>query len=224
MRKVSIKELIRFRGQSEKAKKKFATDIKFNQAKPKPDSRGGDYWTIAVSAIAKSYKLNDLQIISNKIKDFREKLPTTKNPGTVALYKSNLELLEKYRNFDFKNWIPKYKTSSVKNYKLVLNINDLPVESSPQHVYVFRTGDTKQVGATWLISRKEGYKIEEMGMFTDILYRYLKDQFGKGYMLDPRYCIAVDLVGNYSVNYLQLQNKEIPCLLTKTIDEIKTLM
>ncbi len=41
-------------------------------------------------------------------------------------------------------------------------------------------------------------------MFADILSRYLKNQYGKEYTLNPKYCIAVDLVGNYTVNYSQL--------------------
>jgi len=224
MKKLTIKKIIEFRGKTDKAKKKFATDLKANKAEPKPKS-GGDYWQIAVSAIAKAYKQKDLQIITDKIKEFEEKMPGVKHPATRIQYKANIELLNKYENFDFKKWTPNQKIRTEKNHKTVLTTRDLLVESAPQHVYSFgKKDDQNEIGGIWFIAKKDGYKIEEMGMFADILSRYLKSQYGKDYTLNPRYCIAVDLVGNYNVNYSQLQSGEVSPLLNKTIDEIKKLM
>lgn len=61
-------------------------------------------------------------------------------------------------------------------------------------------------------------------MYADMLARYLRNQYGKEYTPNPRWCLAVDVVNKYDVNYTQLQNAEIPFLLNKTIDEVKRLM
>jgi len=61
-------------------------------------------------------------------------------------------------------------------------------------------------------------------MFTDILYRYLKTNFGKEFGINLKYCIAVDVIENFAVSYDQIQNEEVPALLSETIDEIKKLI
>lgn len=221
MKKLTIKKLIEFRGKSERAKKNFANNLKLNKVTPKTES-GGDYWIIAVSAIAKAYKEKDLQIITKKIKETEEKLAATKNPGTKAQYSGNIDLMHKYENYDFKKWTPMGEISREKNHRALLTVRDLMVESSPQHVFSIAKDKRNEIGAIWFIAKKGGYKKEEMGMFTDILYHYLKSQYGKTYTLNPRYCIAVDLVSNYDISYSQLEKAEVPALLNRTIEEIKT--
>lgn len=223
MKKLTIKKLIEFKGKGDRAKKNFAIALKQNKPEPKTEG-GGDYWVSAISAITRAYKEKDTQIIKQKIKEIQEKLQSTKNSQVKAQYAKNIELLHKYENFDFKKWTPPGKTQLLKSHKAVLNIKELLVESSPNIVFSFGKDDLDQVGAIWFVAKKEGYKRDEMGMFSDILARYLRSQHGKKYTPNPKYCLAVDVVGNYHVNYSQLQNAEIPYLLNKTIDEIKRLM
>lgn len=223
MKKLTIKKLIEFKGKGERAKKNFATSIKQNKPEPKKDG-GGDYWISTVSAITRAYKEKNPEVISNKIKEIEEKLQTTKNSQVKSQYTKNIELLHKYENFDFKKWTPPGKTQFLKNHKAVLTIKEFLVETSPNVVFSFGKDDPDQVGAIWFVAKKEGYKKDEMGMFSDILARYLRNQHGKKYTPNPKYCLAVDIVGNYHITYSQLQNAEIPYLLNKTIDEIKRLM
>ncbi len=107
---------------------------------------------------------------------------------------------------------------------VAIHTRDLLIESAPQHVYSIGKDDQNEIGGIWFIAKKDGYKIEEMDLFADIPSRYLKSQYGKDYTLNPRYCIAVDLVGNYNINYSQLQSGEVFPLLNNTIDEINKLM
>ncbi len=222
MKKLTIKKLIEFKGKGDRAKKNFAAAIKLNKPETKSES-GGDYWISAVSAIARACKEKDQQIITEKIKEVGDKMEASKVPQTKARLKDNIDLLSKYQNFDFKKWAPAGKLQLLKSHKAVLTIKDLLVETSPNVVFSFGK-ENKEVGAIWLIAKKQGFKKEEMGMFTDILARYLRNQHGKKHTPNPRYCLAVDVVNKYDINYTQLQNAEIPYLLNKTIDELKRLM
>ncbi len=223
MKKLTIKKLIEFRDKQDKGKKNFATVIKQNRPEPKTEG-GGDYWISAVSAIARAYKERDPQLITLKIKELGEKIETTKNSQVKAQYRRNIEILRKYENFDFKKWAPPGKTQLLKNHKAVLTIKELSVETSPSVVFSFGKGKQDEVGAIWLVAKKQGFRKDEMGMFTDILARYLRNQYGKKYAPNPKYCLAVDVVSKYDISYSQLQNAEIPYLLNKTIDELKRLM
>lgn len=222
MKKLTIKKIIEFKGKGDSAKKNFAAAIKLNKPEPKSES-GGDYWISAVSAIARAYKEKDPQVITQKIKEVEDKLEASKIPQTNARLKDNIDLLGKYQNFDFRKWAPPGKLQLLKCHKAVLTIKELFVETLPNIVFSFGR-ENKEVGAIWLIAKKKGFKQEELGMFTDILARYLRSQHGKKHTPNPRYCLAVDVVNKYDVNYTQLQNAEIPYLLNKTIDEIKRLM
>jgi hypothetical protein len=224
MKKIIVNELVKFRSLGDIAKRNFANRVKLNQPKPKPDGNGGNYWTIAVSAIAKAYKENSRQIIKDKIDEFEEKLKKTKNAGTKAQFKSNIDILRTYENFDLKRWPPVGKIKFFRSYRIVLSIKDLQIEVGPSHVFWLTNGETKEVGAMWIVAKKNGYKMAELGIFTEALYRYLKTQYGKEYGLNPKYCLAVDVVSNYEVNYYQLATNQFPFLLSKTIDDIKKLM
>ena len=224
MKKLSIKKIIEFRSKSDRAKKNFATDVKLNKPKTQQDEAGGDYWITSVSAIAKAYRENNFQIIQDKIHELQDKFKATKHLSSRGMYKRNIDILRTFENFDFKRWLPDVKIKFLKNYRIVLPFKDLQFEVSPHHVFSFTKNQNEEVGAIWIIAKKDGYKKEELGMFTDALYRYLKNQFGKDYLLNSKYCIAADVVSNYDINYSQLEKAEVPFLLSKTIDDIKKFM
>ena len=224
MKKLSVKKIIEFRSKSDRAKKNFATDIKLNKPKPQQEEGGGDYWISSVSAIARAYRENSLQIIHEKIQELQDKFKATKHLSSRGMYKKNIDILRSYETFDFKRWLPDVKIKFLKNYRIVLTLKDLLFEVGPHHVFSFIKNQKEEIGAIWMIAKKDGYNKEELGMFTDALYRYLKNQYGKEYLLNPKYCIAADLVSNYDINYAQLEKGEVTSLLSKTIDDIKKFM
>jgi hypothetical protein len=224
MKKIPVNDIVKFRSLGDIAKRNFANRVKLNKSKLKPDGSGGNYWTIAVSAIAKAYRENSLQIIKDKIDEFEEKLKKTKNPSTKAQFKSNIDILRTYENFDFKRWPPIGEIKFFKSYRIVLPIKDLQIEVGPSHVFWLTNGETKEVGAMWIVAKKNGYKMEELGIFTDALYRYIKNEYGKENVLNSKYCLAIDVVSNYEVNYSQLERDQFPFLLNKIVDDIKKLM
>lgn len=223
MKKVTVKKLVEFRHKGDRGKKNFALAIKQNKPELKSNS-GGDYWIISTSTLARAFKEGGKPIISGKIRELQQKLEAAKVPQTIGQYKKNIEVLQKYEKFDFKQWIPPGKVRLLKNHRLILTIKDIPIEACPHAVFSFGKGQPNQVGALWLIAQKDGFKEEEIGMFADILARYLRNQYGKTYTVNPEYCLAIDVMGNYYVSYSQLQDARVAYLVNKTIDEVKRLM
>lgn len=225
MKKLSIKSIIEFRGKSEKSKRHFATDIKLNKKKVSSDG-GGDYWVSCLSALSNSYKSNDLKLVIDKMKELGEKYREAQYKRTKLMYKRNIDILSKYENSDFKKLRPSKKLKFLKKQKdnSILSIKGLPILVSPHHVFTFQNDDDEQIGAIWFIAKLDGFKNDELGMFTDILHRYLNMHFSKTYTLNPKYCIAVDLFNNSAINYLQLEKGEFPKILNSTLEELKELM
>ncbi len=142
------------------------------------------------------------------------------------MYKRNIGILYNYEDFDLKKWKPSKKIKFLKKHKndSILTIKALQVQVIPHHVFTFQKNDVEEIGAIWFVAKLNGFKKEELGMFTDILYRYLKNHFSKDYILNSKYCIAVDVFNNFEVSYLQLEKGEVQLTLNSTLDEIKKLM
>lgn len=221
MKKLSIKHVVEFRGKSERAKKTFANALKTE--KPKIDLGGGDYWISCLSAISNGYKLNDLKPIIEKRTELSDKLRETEYTITKNMYKRNIAILSTYKNFDFKKWRPSRKMFFLKKHKAdsILTIKEFQLQTTPQHVFTFDINNSEEIGAIWFIAKLDGFRKDELGMFCDILYRYLKTHFSKKYRLNPKFCIAVDVFKNFEVKYTQLEKGEIPMILDSTLDEIK---
>lgn len=222
MRKLSIKNIIEFRRKSYSGKQKFSADVKLDAEKNNIES-GGDYWITSLSAISNSYKQNDLQYINDKIYELEEKLENSEYDRTKTMYKRNIAILYSFEDIDFKKWRPSNKITFIKkhNPNSVISIKGLQVQATPHHVLTYQKNGDKEIGAIWFIAKLGGYKKDELGMFADILYRYLKINFSKDYTLNPKYCIAVDVVNNFDVKYSQIEEAEIPAILIPTIDEIR---
>lgn len=224
MQKLTVKKLIEFRGKTEKAKRKFATQLKF-EPNASTTSGGGDYWRRSLSAVSNGYKLNSSKPIKQKIALLENLLESELKKQTKTMYERNLQILTKYEKIDFKKWRPSLTAFLKKNKAdAVLTIRGFEIEATPQHVFLFNDNETTEVGAIWFIAKKNGYKHDELGMFTELAYQYLTNCFGDNYQINPRYCMAVDVVGNIAVNYFQIQNKQISPLLKATLDEIKKMM
>lgn len=225
MKKISIKDVVAFRRKSDRSKKSFAAAIKLNKVKISLEG-GGDYWITSLSAISNSYKLNDLKFIVDKRSELEEKHDNTNYKQTKTMYKRNIDILHNYENFDLKKWRPAKKMRLLKKHKedSVLTIRGLEVHVAPHHVFTFTRNEENEVGAIWYIAQLDGFRKEELGMFADILFRYLKAHYSKEYTLNTKYCIAIDVFNNFEVSYSQLENGDIPLILNSTLDEIKRLM
>lgn len=82
------------------------------------------------------------------------------------------------------------------------------MQAWPHHVFTFTEKGSEEIGAVWFVAKKEGYENSELGMFAEIMFKYLV------------YCIAVDVVTGKVVKYADFLNGKIPFLIEKTLEEI----
>lgn len=225
MKELSVKNIIEFTGKSDRSKKTFVQKLKQEKEQKELDG-GGDYWISCLSAISNSFKNNNLQFIKEKVYELEEKFENTDYNQTKTMYGRNIDILYKYEIFDFNIWRPDEKITFIKKHKLdlIIPVNGFQIQANPHHVFSFHSNETKEIGAIWFIAQLDGYKKNELGMFSEVLFRYLNKTYSDDYLVNPRYCIAVDVVNNFNVNYSQLQEGEVPFLLDKIIDEIKKIV
>lgn len=227
MKNLSVKEIVEFRSKSERAQKNFANNIKIDRNKVENDSEGGgDYWITCLSAISNSYKLRDVQPILAKREELEGKLEAAENFNTKNMYTRNIEILNSFESFDFTNIRPSAKMNFLKKKKndYILIVKGIPIQVKPHYVFSFENNGRQEVGAIWFIAKLKGFKRNELGIFTDILYRYLLTHFSDQYSINSNFCVAVDVFKKVEVSYLQLENNEITKVLDSTLDTIKSLM
>ena len=223
MEKVSIKNLIEFRGKTGSWKKRFVK--KLFTPKPKKlegsnPSTGGNYWQFSIWAIVNSFKADDLQIIKDKIVEVEEKL-NDNDYSQKGMCRDNIAALRNFESFKFRKWRLSGEVSFLKHPTSILNIRDIPIKVTPHCIFV---NEDKEMGAIWLIGQKKGFSDGERGMYVDALYRGLKEMYSDDYTINPEYCLAVDIVNNKTISYAQLQQGDFPKLLRSTINEIVKLL
>jgi hypothetical protein len=225
MKKLSVKQLIEFRGKSDRAKKTFVERIKSNKIEPPADG-GGDYWITSYSAVCNSYRQDNLDLIDQKIDELKEKLTGTKHTISKIMYQRNIVNLQKYKGMDIKKLRPSGKVSFLKKSSGngLLTIKGLEVLAKPSHIFSFGKTNEEKVGAIWFTAKKDGYRIEQIGMFCEMLYRFLKHNYSNKYELTPRFCIAVDILSGHNVNYSQIENGALSPILLGTLDDINKYM
>lgn len=225
MKKLSIKDIVSFKNKSEKAKQNFAINMKIDKGKIESVG-GGDYWVTCLSAISNSYKLINVQSVIDKKNELYSKLETAENTKTKNMYERNIKILANYENCDFTKFMPPSKLNFLRKKKddYILVIKEIPIQVKPHFVFSFDNNGIEEVGSVWFIAKLNGFKKDELGMFTDILHRYLKTHFSEQYNINSRYVIAIDVFNSIEVNYSQLENNEILKILDSTIKVIKAMM
>ncbi|WP_295129099.1 hypothetical protein [uncultured Chitinophaga sp.] len=225
MRKLSVKKLVDFRRKSARGKKTFVENIKSTKIET-PTEGGGDYWISSISAIANSFKEDDLRFIDSKIEDLYGRIGDTSRSITKNMYRKNVTILEQYKKIDQKTLRPGVKLSFLKQTGIdsVLAVKGIEVQVKPTHVYTFKTKTEQNAGAVWFLAKIGGYRIEEVGMFCEMLHRFLIHNYSKSYKIDARYCIVVEaLTGNW-VSYANLIDGSVPRVLNSTLSEISKMM
>jgi hypothetical protein len=193
----------------------------------KNETEGGhDYWVSSLSAICNSFKYNNISLINDKIHELEGKYEAEENKRTKIMFERNISILYSFENFDFKLWRPSEELTFFKKHTsdYLQNIRGFRIRATPQHVFSYKNEGIDFVGAIWFIAKLGGYRKEELGMFTDVLFRYLKNTYHNNYDLAPKYCIAVDTVNIIAVNYMELHEGRVTLLLDRTLDEINRLM
>lgn len=224
MKKITIKNLIDFRRKSERSKKTFAYNLKLDK-KSDDSSGGGDYWISCLSAISNGFKYDKVDYLNDKIKLLKDKVEVSDDRRIKMQFQRNMDILFGFEDFDFKTIRPNADLKFLKkpSDKSIIDISGFPVQARPNHVFTFSKKGSDEIGAVWFIAKLDGYKKNELGMFADMIYRYLNKHYSKDYFVNPKYCIAIDVVNGKEVSYKEIKKGKIPILIESTIDEIKKL-
>jgi len=144
---------------------------------------------------------------------------------TKDMYDRNINILDKYEDFDFNKWQPENITFERKNQtNSIVKVTGLELKVMPHHVFSFVKDDVKQIGAIWFVAKLKGFRNDEVGMFTDALFSYLKRYHAKDYKPSSEYCLAVDVSNGIAITQRQLEAGEINRMLESTVAELKRII
>ena len=221
MEKITIKNLIDFRRKNEKRRITFVNNLK--KEKAPQESSGGDYWISCLSAIANAYKYENKDLLEEKIESLREKVNFATDKRIKDQFQRNIDILLNFQDSDFQNIRPDSELTFLKQPKMksIIDIGGLNIQSKPSHIFSFSENNSEEIGGIWFVAKLKGFKKAELGMFADIIYRYLKKHYSDDFYVNSKYCIAIDLFHGQKVNYSEIENNKIPKLIDSTIDEIK---
>ncbi|MGQ1948717.1 hypothetical protein ACT3CD_16620 [Geofilum sp. OHC36d9] len=226
MEKIRIKELIKFRRKSDRSRITLVNNLKLNKALENDSSSGGDYWISCLSAIANAFKYDNIELLDEKIDLLIEKIRTHEDKRIKNQFQRNIDVLYNFEDFDFQELKPNADLIFLKKPTdiSILDIKELPIQAKPDHVFTFSINNSEEIGAVWFIAQLDGFDKGELGMFVDILHRYLIKHFSKDFFVNTSNCIAVDVNKAQYVSYKDIEEGKIPNLLEQTIDDIKKLL
>jgi hypothetical protein len=173
MEKVTVKNLIEFRGKSERTKITFVNNLK-KEKKKLDDSSGGDYWISCLSAIRNVFRFDNTDLLEEKINLLLDKIKITEIKRIKDQFKRNINILNSFKEYDFQHLKPNSEIEILKQPKTIslLDISGIPIEAKPCHIYTFSENNSEEIGGVWFIAKLGGFKKSELGMFVDIMYRY----------------------------------------------------
>lgn len=157
MKKITVKNLIEFRGKKEKSKLTFINNLK-KEKKKSEKGDGGDYWISALSAVRNTFKFNDERLLDEKIEELNEKNKLKELKRIKDQYARNIDLLNAFKDLNKEVLKPKSELKFLKQpkEKSILQINDLPIEAKPCHIYSFSENKSEEVGGIWFVAILDG--------------------------------------------------------------------
>jgi hypothetical protein len=222
MEKLTVKNLIKFRGKNDRTKITFANNLKKEKIKSDENPSGGDYWISSLSAIRNTFKFGNADLLDEKITYLRDKIKFSEINRIKDQFQKNIDIVTNFKDYDFQHLKPKFNLTFLtqQKYQAILDIKGIPVEAKPCHIFTFSNNNSEEIGGIWFVAQLKGFPKSELGMFTDMLYRYLDKHYSKDFYVNPNYCIAIDLYNGQEVNYTEIQNGKIPILIDSTLDDL----
>lgn len=224
MNKITIKDLVTLREKNKRTKVTFMNNL-LKEKKENKNEPGGDYWISCLSAIRNTFKNDNPDLLDEKIEYLRNKINASEIKTTKDRFQKNIDILNGFKDIDAEDIKPNVDLTFLKKAKhhSIIDIKGFPIEAKPCFIFSFSQDDNKEIGGIWFIAKKNGFKRSELGMFSDMIFRYLDKHYSKNFYINPTYCVAVDLFNGSTVNYSEIKNGEIPILIDSTIDDIKNI-
>ncbi|MBB6328876.1 anti-sigma28 factor (negative regulator of flagellin synthesis) [Algoriphagus iocasae] len=224
MKKITIKNLIEFRRKSDRSKLTFLNNLRKEKAK-KGDDSGGDYWVSCNSAVLNSFKTGRKELLQVKIEELKEMILSTSYDNTKKRFQRNIDVLVGFQDFDLDAIKPKGPLEFLHQKKVnsILTIGGLPIEAKPNHVFSFTDGISEEIGAVWFVTKLNGYDRNELGMFAETIFRYLKQHYSQDFFINKDYCVVVDVITGRVVKYSEMESGIVSALLDDTIAQLGKL-
>lgn len=228
MQKIKVKELVEFRRKStERGKRNFAQKLKTRSPKEKKESDdgGGDYWVTSTSCIYQVIKQDNIDLLDEKITDLLSRLQGAEDKRSKLMHQRNIDILTSFKDFNYRELLsPKdAQWEKIPKGKTTIIVKQFPIAVTPQIVFSFKRKGKKEVGAIWLIPQIGGFKKPELGMFCEILYRFLNENYAEHFQISPDYCIVVDTFNGQKISYSDLVSGDVSHLIETTLEEINKL-
>ncbi len=229
MEKIKINELVDFRRkQSDKSKRNFINKLKNRIPKlltetEKEEEDPRDYWVFSTSCIYNAYKNGSDEFYDPKIEELQLKMakPELKS-SPLSMYKRNRDILLSFKEFGLNSLRPeKLIRQSVQKEHKIITLTDFPLYVKPTLVFSHERNGKNEIGALWLVPQVDGFKKSELGIFCEVLYRFLIKNYSDNFQISYDYCIAIDTFNAQAITYSDLLNDNIPFLLDKTLNEMK---
>tara|TARA_R110000868_G_scaffold50818_1_gene161847 strand:- start:36 stop:710 length:675 start_codon:yes stop_codon:yes gene_type:complete len=218
--KLPIKKLVEFRRLSKGRKQTFANKLKVT--KEVSSGGGGDYWVRSISTISNAFKVNDNTIVKAKLEEVSTLYNSEQRSQTKSMYKRNIDILKKYQDFDFTEWRPSADLNFLAKPQSILEMHGLPIQIRPQQIFSYGSEGNQSIGGIWFITWLQGYNDEDLGIYSEALFRYLSSYFSQDYIINPAACMVVDVVKMKVIGYNKIIDREIPSLLDSSIENIKS--
>jgi hypothetical protein len=220
VKKLSIKELVEFRSKSERAKTSFIEKLKSPKIEA-PKEAGGDYWISGLSAVCSAFKDGTMDKIDQKISDLQTKKAATRLRIVTDMYQRNIDILQQFKRMDMKRFRPDKELTFLKksSASTLLTLKGLEVKAVPSQIFTFEE-DEINIGVIWFIARKKAYKLEEVGMYCDLLQKFLHHNFSKKYKICSNFCTVVDMSTRQIVNYSEIESGSVSKILDSTLDDL----
>lgn len=223
MQRITVKELIAFRRKSDRSKKTWANVLKTRKPKEKSkDNKGGNYWVTSTSCIQKVIKLGDKSEYDSKIDDLHERFINTPNHKIKQKHQRNIDVLTRFKEVELDDIKPSddvvyQKVSKAMN---IIEVDRFPVFVNPNLVFSFDQNGKNEIGAIWLVTQKDGFSKDELGMFCEMMYRFLNKSYSRSYQVAHEYCVVIDTFSLRTVRYNELTDGDVPLLIDSTLKNI----
>lgn len=224
MKSLTIGNVVDFKNRSKNSQITLLKKLN-NPKDPEEKQESGHYWISALSAIKNALKMDDALLIQEKINVLEDKLESEEKHINKIRWQKNIDMLNRFENYDFSKFQPKVSFSVLKglDQKLPLLIQGLSVKLSPDYVVSFEEGGIKKIGAAMFVGRTKKFNRDDLAIFNDALYRYLCKNKPDSYEVSKELCGVIDVITMKSIRYSDIANTNGTLLLEDTLKEIKKL-
>jgi len=180
MERIKVNELVEFRRKpTDKSKKNLAYKFKTRTPKVKAETdeeeEPRDYWVFSTSCIYQVFKNASDEFYDPKIEELELKMSKPDLKSTVLLmYKRNRDILLSFKEFGLNNIRPlKINRQGVQTEFRTITLIGFPLFVRPTIVFSHERNGKNEIGALWLVPQVNGFKKSELGIFCEVLYKFL---------------------------------------------------